>query len=120
MCVDLRLLPFYDDGEDEDSIDVLSLSRKYNLFGAIVGLEEKFGHEVNKYFKSFNSTTRSGRIQYGITAYNGHGDRLKYVMASHLKTLIDHPGVTHSERNRRAWAYIAACPDNLKIALYWY
>lgn len=118
MGVDLRLLPFCDDDDDADfSIDVISLGRNYELFGAISKIEAE---DAPKWFKSFNGTTRSGSVRYGITVNDAYGQRLKFVFASSLKSLSNHDGVLDNERNRRAWAYINACPDNLKIALYWY
>jgi hypothetical protein len=122
MGVDLRLFPYYGTGGHVDfSHDVLDVERRRELWTPIGEIEKEHGRDVPE-----NFTTFCGRSDYyddtcyGVTKDTPYGTPLKYVLAVHLKPLSNHPAVTDNYKNRAVWAFIRECPDDLKIALYWY
>lgn len=122
MGVDLTLLPYYSESELADfSHDMLNLERRHDLWGPITEIEKQHGRDVSENFTSFYGRSNDyDDACYGVTKDSPYGTHVKYIRAIHLKSLASHPAVTDNYKNKAIWAFICACPDNLKIALYWH
>ena len=112
MGTTLRLLPF--DG-DAASFTVLTVERRTHLHAAIAAL---LSHDVPETFFSFLSHT-TGAPTAGVTIEDGHGAPLKYLRAADLIVFASHPDVQDSAVNRAVWAYLAALPDDQRVAVFW-
>lgn len=112
MGLDLRLLPFDQDGTQSFSQTVLSVNQCYDLFEKILSLP---AYTVPEQFNSFYGDNS----HYGITTHDAYGTRLTYVYAKDLRFLGEEKCIETDQKNRAIWAYISVLPDLTKIALYW-
>lgn len=120
MGVDLRLLPFYS-LESEFSLCVLQLEKRSSLWPSLEKIEKKYGLPVSNDFNSFCSYNSEGKSPcYGKTTMTPYGIKIKWVYAKYLKTLNNRKEVQDNYMNQASWSYLLACPDKLKIALYWH
>lgn len=120
MGVDLRLLPYYDN-DTEFSHCILPLERRRDLWTYIEEVEKEYGVPVSERFTSFcGQTSNSKETGYGKTTVSSYGYAIRWVYAKYLKPFCELKEVEDNYVNRAAWAYLLACPDYLKIALFWH
>jgi len=134
MSIDLTLLPFnFDSDSLSYSHTVLPLqTNSRDLFEEI----EKLAYETSNSIEFITETDISGYIPDGFTSYlardeegescygkmdtDAYGNGIRWVKASALQNLSNHPQVLKNPLNQMAWGFIKACPPNLKIALFWH
>lgn len=109
MGMDLTLMPFgADQGEWGYAHEMLDIPRDYELFDRI---RELPALPVPAKFHTFRGVGDDGEHKYDETKETPYGDPLLATTMRHLKT-CDIPG-PHG-------AFVAASPDNQRVALYWH
>lgn len=98
---------------------VLQCTRRTELFSTIEEIEERLGEKVPPHFHSLLSRADEPGPHWGVTTETPLGDPLRYVPVEALRHLATHPDAADDPINRATWAYVAALPDVMMIALYW-
>lgn len=111
MGLDLRLLPL--DGCDF-SHTMLSCDRCPELFKLVLELEERFGKDVPRGFKSFAGSA------YGLTSETAYGVPIKTLRVEQLYDLTKYVCTMDSRLNKGVWAYLHELPMGTPVALYWH
>ena len=109
MGLDLTLMPLgADNNEWGFSHELLDVPRNRDLFERIMKLPAL---PVPTKFMTFRSRGDDGEARYGQTQDTPYGEPLLATTMAHLKT-CGIPG-PHG-------AFVAASPDNQRVALYWH
>lgn len=109
MGLDLTLMPLSHDADDWGfSHEMLKLQRNYELFERIQRLPTT---NVPLKFATYRSIEDGIDPRYGETQKTPYGEPLLATTMAHLKT-CQIPG-PHG-------AFVAASPDNQRVALYWH
>lgn len=130
MGLDLYMLPV--DGDLPPKLffahNILSIDRNA-IIGDIRDVAKKHAVKIPQPVSCFIGTGKDGESKYGQATEDPYGDPLAFVLAKHLKPLAWKVGVPDAEmvedgyksrKNRAAFAYVTALPDDYKIVLYWH
>ena len=118
MGLDLRLLPLDMSGLHACGWHILSCERRSDLFAAIGEIEDHEGRKVTA--KTWLAIGDEGETRWGMAEETPYGDKLRAIRARSLCGLQEHIDVRDNERNRAAWAYMAALDPETLVALYWH
>lgn len=120
MGVDLTLLPYWNNNCNF-AHTLLDLERRRELWDEIEKLKQC---DVSTGFSSYVSRVSDGTMKdekcYGVVDETPYGEPLRYTIVGELLQVASHVGVTDNWKNRAAWAFLARCPTELKVALYWH
>ena len=121
MGMDLQILPLYNQRCDF-SHDLLGFHRDYDIFNEIEEIEKELGIEISD--EGINTYVSRNEEEYedshyGKTLNTPYGNKLKYVLAEHLKKAINPFYEKSSWKNKAIIAFVNELPDDLPVYLYW-
>ncbi len=96
---------------------VLSCESGTSLPYEVRDLAAKYGERAPRDLRTWMG--RDGE-SYGKTNQTPLGKPLQFLRAKHLRTLARNDSIRHYVMHRAAWAFIAALPDEFRVALYFH
>ena len=123
MGLDLTLIPAYSEDPNNNffSHDLISLDRDSDLFDEILSLQNEFGRHIKLGgINTYIGSNDGGEPAYGLTERTKYGEVIQSVPAGRLYSCIHRfPEVSLGWKNLAAMGFLANCPAELPIYLYW-